>query len=143
MGWICSAQFEFCSGIITRDWADGGQALKFSWYIFGNTEMYHLCVQLISSSTREEIPLGPVEPLDEGRGRTREALPVREVVGVLAVRYQRGIVLKSCSTDFNGIRFHENSFPQNSFAQIARKKDEGKASNPWLLILFVGCIGLQ
>ena len=50
--------------MITRYWAEGGAALKVSWSIFGNTEMYHLCVQYISSRNREESALGPVVPLD-------------------------------------------------------------------------------
>ena len=41
-----STQFESCSGMIPWDWSEGGGAeLKVSLYIFGNTEMYHLCVQ--------------------------------------------------------------------------------------------------
>ena len=42
--------------------------------------MYHLCVQYISSRTREESSLGPVEPLDGGRGSTTETLLVIKVV---------------------------------------------------------------
>ena len=66
-----------------------GAALKVRWSVFGNTEMYHLCVQYISSRTREERALGTVVSLDVESGRIRDALPVREVVVGLAVRYQR------------------------------------------------------
>ena len=55
----------------------GRPALKVSWSIFGNTEMYHLCVHYISSRTREESALVPVLPLDGGRGRIMDPLPCR------------------------------------------------------------------
>ena len=51
-----------------------------------------------------------MEPLDGGHGCTRYALPVREVVGKLAVRYKR----KKFAT-FNEMRCYENDFPQNAF----------------------------
>ena len=76
--------------------------------------MYHLCVQEISIRTREERDLGPVEPLDGGRGRTRDALPVIEVIGALEVRYQRRIVYMSYSIAFNKMRFHKSAFPRNA-----------------------------
>ena len=77
--------------MITQDLAEGEAALKVSWSIFGNTEMYHLCVQYKSSRTREESALVPVEPIDRRHGRTRDSLPVRELVGELIVRYQSRI----------------------------------------------------
>ena len=42
--------------------------MKVSLSIFGNTEMYQLYVQYISSRTIEKSALGSVEPVDGGRG---------------------------------------------------------------------------
>ena len=67
-----------------------------------------------------------MEPLDGGRGRIREALPVIGAVGGLAVRYQRRISYNSYSTAFNEMSFHENAFPLNAFPQNAFPRNTGK-----------------
>ena len=98
-------------GLLHGNGQKGGASLKVGWSIFGNTEMYHLCVQYIYISTRDESALGPVVPLDGRRGCIRDALPVIEVVGELIVRYHRTIEYKSY---FYG--FQQNAFPKKCFS---------------------------
>ena len=65
--------------------------------------------------------------LSGGRGRTRDALWVREVFEKLTVRYQRRIEYNSYSTAFNIMRLHENSFPQKDFPQNSLPQNAGKS----------------
>ena len=82
------------------------------------------------------------------RGRIRDALPVRDVVGKINSRLLEKIEYKSY---FYG--FQRNAFPRkcfstkgfstNAFHKIQEKHDGEKARKPRLLILSVGRIARQ
>ena len=115
--------------------------------------MYHLCLQYISSKTREESALVPVVPLYGGRGRIRYALPFREVVGELTVRYQIIIEYKSYFYGFQRNAFPQKRvstkgfstkcFPRNAFQEMQENHDGEKERKPRLLILSVRLISRQ
>ena len=83
-----------------------------------------------------------------GNGHIRDALPVKEVVGGLAVRYQIRIDYNIYFYDFqqnafprkcfSAKGFSTKSFQRNTFHKIQEKHDEEKARNPGLIILSLG-----
>ena len=67
-----------------------------------------------------------------GSGCTRDTLPVREVVRVLTVHYQRRIEYMNYSTAFNEVYYHDKfyprkAFPQNNFSRNAGKERLGQS----------------
>ena len=77
-----------------------------------------------------------------GRGSIRDALPVREVVGKLILRYQRKIEYNIISTAFNEMRFNkkyllQKYYQRNAFNKMQEKPDGEKASKTRLLIISV------
>ena len=87
-------------------------------------------------------------PLDGGRGRIRDALPVREVVAELSVRYQIRIEYNRYFYSSQGNvfprkyfttkGFSNKCFQQNVLHKIQEKHDGEKARKPRLLIISVG-----
>ena len=88
--------------------------------------MYHLFVKYISCMNREESALGKVVSFYGGRGRIRDDLPVREVVGELTVRYQRIIEYKSYFYGFQRNAFPRKCFSMEGFSKRCFPRNAGK-----------------